>query len=32
MEGVGAMSAYTKILKKGVASCRHMKLYKQLLE
>ena len=32
MKGDGAMLAYTKILKKGVASCLHMKSYKQLLE
>ena len=31
-KGVGAMLTYTENLKKGVASCRHTKLYKQLLE
>ena len=30
MKGDGAMLAYTKILKKGVASCLRLKLYKLL--
>jgi len=32
MKGDGAMLAYTKILKKGVASCQLTKLYRRLLE